>query len=127
MSDDFLVAATPLHWPRHCKRWAFHLINNSTEPIKSAVLKEVGYEWGDMGNTTNPDIQFGLIEPGACIEIWRDDDAAAELRMWLTLLIRGAAGVRTLTVEFPKLYLVKSLSVIPALGKPGIVGTGTLT
>jgi hypothetical protein len=127
MRGDFLIAATPLDPPQDGKYWVFHLINNSSGPIESALLKEVGYEWGDMGNSTNPDAQFGPIAPGACLEIWRDNDSAAELRIWLTLSIRWAARARTLTVEFPKLYLVKRLSLIPVLGKPGILGVGALT
>ncbi len=127
MSDDLLVAATRRHLPLDGKRWAFYLINKSSEPVESVVLKEVGYEWGDIGNTKNPDSQFGPLAPDKCVEIWRDDDSAAELRMWLTLLIRRAGVTRTLTVEFPKLYLVKTLATIPVLNKLGILGTGSLS
>lgn len=127
MSDDFIVAAARLQRPWLRKRWAFYLINNSPESIDSAILKEVGYEWGDWGSVKNPEAQFLGVTPGTCVEIWRDDDSAAELRMWLKILIRRAEGPQTLTVEFPKLYRVGTLSVVPVLGKPGFVGTGTLT
>ncbi len=126
MTAEILVAAAPLDPPQGGKCWSFYLINDTSVPIDSALLKEVGYEWGDFGNATNPEAEFGPIAPGGCLEIWRDDDSAAELRMWLTLLIRAAAAERTLTVEFPKLYLVRNLSPIPVLGKSGVVGSGSL-
>jgi hypothetical protein len=127
MSGEFLVAATRLRSPSYGKCWSFHLINNSSEPVELAILNEVGYEWGDTGNTTNPETRVGPVAPGTCVEIWRDDDSAAELRIWLKLLIRAGAGTQTLTVEFPKLYLVTRFTVIPVLGKPGILGAGTLS
>ncbi len=126
-SRDFLVGATRLDRLWLGKSWAFHLINNTSDPIESAILKEVGYEWGDMGSTRNPNLRFGPLAPGTAVEIWRDDDSAAELRMWLTLFIRVARGTQNLRVEFPKLYLVKRLSVIPVVGKNGVLGTSVLT
>ncbi len=126
-SRDFLVGATRLTRFWHGKRWAFHLINNSPDAIESAILKEVGYEWGDMGSARNPNLQFGPLAPGTWVEIWRDDDSAAELRMWLTLLIRAARGTQNVRVEFPKLYLVERLSVIPVVGENGVLGTSVLT
>lgn len=122
MAADILVVATPLKPAVEGKCWAFHLVNNSAASIESVIVQAVGYEWGDTGSGVSPQTRFGPIPPATSVEIWRDDDSAAELRMDLRLLIRNAEGGRAIIAEFPKLYRVKTLSPIPILGRDGVVG-----
>ncbi len=119
--DRLFVAAVPLKPPENGEFWAFHLVNDSTEAIESARLLEVGYEWGDYGSATAPGLRFGALAPGASLDIWRDDDDAAELRMWLKLVVRGSSGERMIMVEFPRLYRAP-LQLIPIIGKAGVIG-----
>jgi hypothetical protein len=122
----FLIAATPLDPPVDGKCWAFHLINDSTERLESVTVASVDYEWGDLGNGVSPETRYGPVAPGSSLEVWRDDDNAAELRMSITLLLRGAGGERRITVEFGKLYRTKRLVAIPILGMAGIPGSTTV-
>jgi hypothetical protein len=115
-----IVAATPIDPPADGKCWAFHVVNDSAAPIESMVLEDVSYEWGDMGGGSSPNLRFGPLAPGASVEIWRDDDNAAELRMELELLVRDGGGERRVTAEFGKLYRVRQLQPIPGLGRDGV-------
>jgi hypothetical protein len=122
VTTGIVIAATPLKPPEGGKYWAFHLVNDSSERIESVVVEQVDYEWGGVGRVERPETRFGPIEPASSLEIWRDDDSAAELSMSITLRVCGASGERTITAEFPKLYLVRSLSPIPILEADGFVG-----
>ena len=116
-----LVAATPLVPPVAGRCWAFHFVNDSDEPIESLLLQQVDYEWGDMGGGSSPQARFGPVAPRTAVEIWRDDNNAAELSTSLQLLVRGASGERTITAEFGKLYRVKQLTPIAVLGRDGVL------
>ena len=101
--------------------WSFYLINDSDHPFDLAVLHEVGYEWGDTGNSEPADVRVADLAPGAHALLWRDDGSGAELRMALALSVRmGGRDVR-LGFEFPRLYKLTNLPVIDGLGKPGYV------
>ncbi len=89
-----LLAATPIDPSQDGKSWVFHLVNDTLVPIESGVVESVDDEWGDVSNGTAPDVRFGSIAPGAALEIWRDDDDAAELRIPLQVLVRIDGGFR---------------------------------
>jgi hypothetical protein len=101
------------------KEWSFYLINDSDAPLDSAVLNQVGYEWGDWGSSEAADIHIAGLAAGGHALIWRDDGSGAELRMDLSLLVRVGDREVRLLFEFPKLYLKSNLPVIVGLGKPG--------
>jgi len=101
------------------KEWSFYLINDSKAPLDSAVLDQISYEWGDLGNNELADVQVTGLGAGAHALVWRDDGSGAELRMDLSLVVRiGDREVRLL-FEFPKLYRKTSLPLVEGLGKPG--------
>jgi hypothetical protein len=122
-SGAFPMAATPIDPPLDAECWAFHLISASTEPIESLAITHVEYEWGDMGNGVSRNLRLGPVAPGSSLEVWRDDDDAAELRMTISLLVRGGGGERKVMGEFGKPYRRKRLTAIPVLGKEGVLGT----
>ncbi len=105
--------------------WNFYLINDSAEPIDSAVLSLVGCEWGDIGNTETVDVHVDDLAPGAHARIWQDDGSGAELRMELRLRIRVGGSESELRFEFPKLYNIKTLPLVEALGRPGWTSTAS--
>lgn len=110
-----ILAASPLDGGH----WAFHLVNDSDQPITSVLLESVDYEWGDMGSERKIGSRFGPIAARTAVEIWRDDDDAAELRMSLYLVVDG----RRVMAEFPKLYKVRTFERIPILEIDGYRGT----
>ena len=101
------------------KEWSFYLINDNAAPLDFAVLYEIGYEWGDSGNSEAADVRVTGLTPGEHALIWRDDGSGAELRMdlWLRVGVRGRE-VR-LHFQFPKLYLQRNLQLVDSLGMPG--------
>jgi hypothetical protein len=102
-------------------RWTFYLVNTSSNPIESAVLEAVDYEWGEGGSTEHPKASFGPIAPGSSVELWREDESV-EVRMTLTVLLHTTNGKRRIKGEFPMLYRVKKLSRIPILNLKGVIG-----
>lgn len=122
-SGSILLVATRLDPPVDGRSWAFHMVNDSTEPIESSVVEFVDYEWGEQGSRTSPGTRHGPIPPGSSVEVWRDDDDAAEVRMSLTLRVRGAGGERRILGEFGRLDRNKQLTPVPILGTEGVVAT----
>ena len=101
------------------KEWSFYLLNDCRAPLDTAVLHEIGYEWGDMGNNEAADVQVVDLAPGAHALVWRDDGSGAELRMELALRVQVRGRETRLRFEFPKLYLQRDLPVVDELGKRG--------
>jgi hypothetical protein len=99
--------------------WSFYLINDSDATFDSVVLKEIGYEWGDWGNSETTNVRITHLVPQAHVLIWRDDGSGAELRMDLTLLVRMGDREVSLLFEFPKLYRKTNLPLVDGLGKHG--------
>jgi len=108
------------------KEWSFYLINDSAAPLDFAVLYEIGYEWGDLGNTEAADVRVTGLAPGAHALIWRDDGSGAELRMDLSLRVGVRDREVRLHFQFPKLYLQRNLQLVDSLGMPGwrVAGEG---
>jgi hypothetical protein len=104
---------------------SFYLINDSPHPV-DAVLYQVGYEWGDMGNYRDVDVHVAGLAPGASARVWRDDDSAEELRADLRVAFRTPSGEVRVMFEFPKLYRKTDLPVVPGLARPGWVAAATL-
>jgi len=105
--------------------WSFYLINDSTSPI-DAVLFQVGFEWGDLGNSRDVDVGVKHLAPGSCALLWRDDGSGVEFRMDLRLRIQSQRGEVDLMFEFPKLYRKTDPPLVDGLGKPGWVANATL-
>ena len=101
------------------KAWSFYLLNDNDFSLDEVVLCEVGYEWGDWGNTEAADIHVTGLAPGTHALIWRDDGSGAELRMDLSLRVQVRGREVRLQFEFPKLYRKRNLQVVDGLGKPG--------
>lgn len=101
------------------KEWSFYLINDSAAPLDLAVLYEIGYEWGDMGNSEAADVRITDLAPGAHALVWRDDGSGAELRMELSVRVQVRGREARLRFEFPKLYIQRNLQVVGGLGKRG--------
>lgn len=101
------------------KEWSFYLINDSNTSFDLAVLHTILYEWGDWGNSEAADVRVADVAPGAHALIWRSDCGGAELRMELMLYVRVGDYEMRLRFEFPKLYLIKQLQIVDALGKSG--------
>lgn len=118
---NFLIAAIRIRKNGCEDRWSFHLVNASSNPIESAVLEAVDYEWGDGGSSKHPKASFGPVAPGSSVELWREDESV-EVRMTLTMLLRTTDGERRIKTEFPLLCRVKRLSRIPILNMKGVVG-----
>jgi hypothetical protein len=98
--------------------WSFYLINDS-EIVFDAVLEEISYEWGDIGNSEKLDVCVRNLSPNAHALIWRDDGSGAELRMDLLLLVQLSDRQERLRFEFPKLYRKNNLPWVKGLGKSG--------
>lgn len=47
------------------KEWSFYLINDRNVPLDSAVLNQISYEWGDLGNNQPADVQVTGLAAGA--------------------------------------------------------------
>ncbi|HEX8250947.1 MAG TPA: hypothetical protein VF599_22425 [Pyrinomonadaceae bacterium] len=101
------------------KQWSFYLMNDSRLRIDSAVLYEIGYEWGDTGSSEAANMLINALDSGAHALIWRDDGSGAELRMQMFLRVRISNREMKLDFEFPKLYLQRNLKMVDELGKPG--------
>ena len=101
------------------KEWSFYLLNDGQSALDSAVLHEIGYEWGDMGSSETPDVRIGDLAPGAHALVWRDDGSGAELRMELSLRARVRGREVRLRFEFPKLYNQRNPRLVSGLGKLG--------
>ena len=99
--------------------WSFYLINDSQAPLDWAVLNQISYEWGDLGNSEAADVRVIGLAVGAHALIWRDDGSGAEFRMDLSLLARMGDREAQLLFEFPKLYRKTNLPLVDGLGKPG--------
>ena len=99
--------------------WSFYLINDSAFVLDLAVLHEVQYEWGDIGNSETTDVRVANLATEAHALIWRDDGSGAELRMDFLLCVCAHGRERELRFEFPKLYLKRNLDPVAGLGKPG--------
>ncbi len=114
--DGYLVAAC--HEPAASgQEWAFYFVNNTADPIEELVLRRVGYEWGDFGNTRDVERALGPVAARHFLLAWRDDSDAAEVRVDLTFRARTRRGDETLTFELPKLYRIKEDRAVPVLGK----------
>ena len=100
-------------------QWSFYLINDSGAPLEWAVLDEVSYEWGDEGSSEPGRVRIADLAPGAHALIWRDDGSGAELRMELSLRVQVGGREAQLSFEFPKLYRLMGLPMVPGLGKSG--------
>ena len=100
-------------------KWEFFLINDSAAPLDWAVLKRVGYEWGDWSNHEEGDVRVVGLAPGAHALIWRDDGDGAELRMELTLQVCMGQREGRLVFEFPMLYKQRELPQVEGLGRAG--------
>lgn len=110
------ICATPIDPPIDGKCWAFHLVNDSSEPVTSIWVKSVSFEWGDMGNTEQIDRRVGPVAPGACCELHREVDS--EMRTAIELEVDG----QPMGAEFPRLYrVVPGLVRIPVLGRLGLM------
>ncbi len=55
------------------KEWSFYLLNDSNNSLDLVVLYEVGYEWGNYGDSEVVDIRVTDLTPGDHALIWRDD------------------------------------------------------
>jgi hypothetical protein len=100
-------------------QWSFYLLNDNDAPIDSALLFEICYEWGDMGNSESANVQVTNLAPRSHALIWRDDGSGAELRMDLWLNVRAGRREVKLYFGFPKLYRLQNLPLIEGLGKHG--------
>jgi hypothetical protein len=99
--------------------WSFYLINDSATPLNSALLYEVCYEWGDMGNSEAANVRVTNLEPKASALIWRDDGSGAELRMDLWLRVETEGREARLYFGFPKLYRLYNFPMVEGLDKCG--------
>jgi hypothetical protein len=116
-----LFAATPIIPSDGDRCWAFHIVNDGSEPIESVVIESVDYEWGDYGNSeTVSRGPMGPLAPHTSIEVLRETDT--EVRTSVTFRVRDAAGERRYVAELGKLYrpvLSAALVEIPYLGRAG--------
>ena len=102
------------------RRWVFYLLNQSADPIDDVRLERVCHGWGDIGDERRVDASFGRLSSQGFIELWRDDDDAAEIDTWLELSIIVVGGMRHLRYEFSKLYR-RQLDAVPLVGKRGVL------
>jgi hypothetical protein len=118
-----IVAALPIDPPDGHKWWAFYVVNDTGPTMEAVVVEQVGYEWGDTGNTEDVGATFGPIAPGAYIEVYRETNTEVRTALWL--LIRDANGIRRVIAEVGRLYLPRSSSLesIPIIGRAGKLAT----
>jgi hypothetical protein len=109
------VAATAIEPPDDGKCWAFHLINDSDQPLHSLALTGIDYEWGDSSTSRKVSGTFGPVAPGGSVELFRDQDS--EVRVSLHLVVDG----KNVTAEFGRMYAPDpaNLVPIPLLGRSG--------
>jgi hypothetical protein len=100
--------------------WKFYLINDGDEPIDSAVLIEIGHEWGNLRGIDSVNVTVSNITPGQHKFVC-SDDASAEGRMDLLFRVMTRGREATLSFEFPKLYKLtrEHLRPVEGLGKRG--------
>ena len=101
------------------KTWSFYVLNDNDFSLDEMILYEVGYEWGDWGNSDSTDVHVTGLAPGGHALIWRDDGSGAELRMTLSLRVQLHGHTARIEVEFPKLYQKKNMPLVEGLDKPG--------
>ncbi len=106
--------------------WSFYLINDEPNPLDSAVLEEVVYEWGGAWSKEAADVRIPTLAPGAHAILWRGHASGAELRMDLMLRVCLQGREARLRFEFPMLYRKVDLPLIDGLGKPGWQETGNV-
>jgi len=99
--------------------WSFYLINDSAFALDLAVLHEIQYEWGDIGNSQTTDVRVTNLASGSNTLVWRDDGSGAELRMDLLLRVSAEGREAELRFEFPRLYRKHDLPLVAGLDKPG--------
>lgn len=91
--------------------WNFYLSNVGNAPLRSAVLEQVAYEWGDQYmDKKTVDKRVKNLAPGERALVWQDD-GSSELR---TDLWFRAGGKRWLA-SFPKLYRQQGNTLARAL------------
>jgi hypothetical protein len=95
--------------------WDFYLINDGDEPIDSAVLIEIGYEWGNLRGSESVNVTVSNIPPGQHKFVC-SDDASAEGRMDLLFRLMTRGREATLSFEFPKLYKLTREHLRPVEG-----------
>ena len=102
-------------------KWNFYLLNDSNDPLDLAVLYEIGYEWGDFGNSDPVDVRVTDLSPGEHALVWSDDGSGAELRMELVFRVRLHGREAEMRFEFSKLYRLadEHLKPVKGLGKHG--------
>lgn len=98
--------------------WAFYFVNDGVH-VDGVRLVQVGYEHGDAGDAKAVGRELGAMAAGGFAEIWRDDDDAAELRMWLELEVRVSGRRQAVTFELPRLYKLDLDDALPAVGGRG--------
>ncbi len=99
--------------------WNFYIINDNDFSLDEVILYEIGYEWGDWGDSEVADVHVTGLASGGNALIWKDGGGGAELRMELSLRIKFLGRVAQMQFEFPKLYKKKNLPVVEGLSKPG--------
>lgn len=122
-SNDSLGNATPIRCRVVACRearddgreWSFYLINDSADPFDWAVLYDIGWEWGDFGDSEAADVRVAGLAPVAHALIWRDDGSGAEFRMELSLRVGMGGREAQLRFEFPKLYLQHNMQQVDSL------------
>jgi len=100
--------------------WDFFLVNDGDEPIETAVLVEIGYEWGNLRSSDTVEVTVSNILPGQHKFVCSDDDSA-EGRVDLLFRVSTRGHEAQLRFEFPKLYKLSKehLKPIEGLGKRG--------
>lgn len=113
-----IVAATQIKPPDGEFCWAFHLANDSAEPIAEVIVETVSCQWGDSASSRAIGQVLGPVASGGCIELLRE--AATEVRMSLTLRVRGPFGERVIEADVERLDRGSDpLLLIPILGLYG--------
>ena len=102
------------------KSWSFYLLSD-TDTTLEATLTRIEYEWGDMPASEMPPDAPATVAPRGVARLWRDDGTGAEVRQEHHVRVRNSDGERHLTFEFPKLYRIRTMPVVPELSKPGHV------
>jgi hypothetical protein len=97
--------------------WSIYVVNDQARPIE-AVIEQIIYEWGDVGQSEAPEKRVA-VGPRGSARIWRVDDSAAELSVSLSLRLVGADQESRLTFELGKLYLHRNPTHISELNKLG--------
>jgi hypothetical protein len=72
-----------------------------------------------MGNDEHVEVRVSGLAPGAHALIWRDNGDGAEFRMELSLDVCIGKREGHLVFEFPKLYKLRELPLVPGLDKVG--------